>query len=295
MAQHSNHRSTVAIPLHASAPWIDRVEANVRSLREVATVLISDVSGRDDSLAVLRARLGEHPDVQWSTSSNVEPGWVAHCNALRTQANSEFFMWLAHDDLVEPRWVAEGERALDANRDATIAVGHLVSERVGKKRKSVAPVADYEASDAETRVAASLHRLFVGRQDGLGHAYRGLMRREMAPELPFVDAGGTKADMYWALTLLWRGPFVTIDASYTKNWHERSASAGWGPITKSPVFRAGLNDALRELPIDVRDHLLAAAWTNEALHLRERIDDLEQAGSGSKRGVLARARERLHR
>jgi hypothetical protein len=85
------HRTTVAIPLHASARWFDVIGANLDRLAGHARLVVSDPTGLDDTLS--RLRIGrEHVDgIEWRTTATA-PGWVAHCNALLAEATTEYFM-----------------------------------------------------------------------------------------------------------------------------------------------------------------------------------------------------------
>ena len=88
-------RTTVSIPLHASATWIDTVVEDVRQLAPVARVVVSDATGLDDALDRVRAAVAESAgadDVVWLGPRPLEPGWVAHANDLLARATTDYVM-----------------------------------------------------------------------------------------------------------------------------------------------------------------------------------------------------------
>ncbi len=281
-------RTRVAIPLHRSRPWLDNVVANVHRLAGRAAVTISDATGEDDSLALLQRDLASVAGVEWLGPRSIAPGWVSHCNDLLERSTEEYFAWLPHDDEVEIDWVIQAEARLDALPEAVLALGTVepVDEpgvTMGGTR--IEPFSPFSDSDVSARVQHALEECLVGDASLLGAAFRGVMRRTLAAPLPRTRDDGEWSDILWAMRMLTRGPFVAIPSTYRKRWHPASAHASWGDARRRPELRTGwLPEALDDLEEVERDFLLAAAWTAEAIVLR---DQVLAAGSGAEAQIRA--------
>jgi len=268
----SAHRTTVAIPLHASAEHLEVVAGNVERLRLVADVVVSDATGVDDTLARLRERLGEDA-ATWRGPDPAGAGWVAHCNLLLAEARTEFFAWLPHDDEADADWVLAGEAALDAHPDAVAATGRV--EPIGEVpgAPGFAMPDELGSPDAEARVRAGLQALSEGDGSALTVLFHGVLRRALTPALPLTE-GDAWADTPWALEALVAGPVVRTDSTYRKSWDPGTASALWSPLERTEGFRDGAwVAAIRGLAPEARARVLAAAWETEARRLIASRDD----------------------
>jgi hypothetical protein len=251
----TQHRTTVAIPLHASARWFEVVDANLERLAGQAHLVVSDPTGLDDTLARLRAKW-EHVDgIEWRTAPTA-PGWVAHCNALLAEATTEFFMWLPHDDEIGPEWIVEAERVLQRDTSVILAVGEITPVEGGVEF----PFNEaFASTDREARVAAALADLVRGRAVTLGLLFRSVFRRVDASGLPDSEW----ADVPWAIAMLASGGVAQMDAVYRKRWHPSSVSAQWSPMLVAPGFRSmQIARAVSRLGASAPD-LLARAWEDE--------------------------------
>lgn len=262
------HRTTVAIPLHASARWFEVIDANLARLAGHAHLVVSDPTGLDDTLARLRARHEQVDGIEWRTTPTA-PGWVGHCNALLAEATTEFFMWLSHDDDVGADWIRESEAALDADPTAVLAIG--LTEAVGPG----GPIRDM-AIDPRTGHPDPAHRLGAvadiwvdGDTSTLGVAFRGVFRRAAAPPLPQLDDVGSWADLVWAGSFVKRGRFVTVPARYLKRYHDANTHATWAAVRQDAVLRQVLlPDLLDTVPTSIALTTLGTVWERE----RRRLD-----------------------
>jgi hypothetical protein len=259
----TTHRTTVAIPLHASAPWFDVIAANLERLAGHARLVVSDPTGLDDTLARLRAGREDLDGIEWRTTSTA-PGWVAHCNALLEEATTEYFMWLPHDDDVDADWIRESQEALDADGSAALAIG--VTEAVGRGRPARDMVIDplLTDPDVERRLAAVVDIWLHGDLSTLGVAFRGVFRTRIAAPLPQLDDVGSWADLLWAGGLVRAGRFATISARYLKRYHDTNTHSSWAAVREAPVLRSELVPALLEqLPPAAALRIAGAAWERE--------------------------------
>lgn len=249
------HRTTVAIPLHASSRWFDVIDANVTRLAGHAHLVVSDPTGLDDTLARLRNRHQHVAGIEWRTTPTT-PGWVAHCNALLDEATTDYVMWLPHDDEIGPEWIHLAEGELDRDSNAMLVVGQIVP--IGEGVEFLFNPA-FSLPDPEERVAAALADVVSGRARTLGLLYRSVFRRTGAARLPESEW----ADVPWAIEMLAVGHAVQMDARYGKRWHPGSVSASWSSMLVSPGFRSRhIADAVSRVGARA-PALLAQAWESE--------------------------------
>jgi hypothetical protein len=274
-------RTTVSIPLHASAAWVDDIVENVRRLAPVARVVVSDATGVDDALDRVRAVVAGSPaadQVAWLGPRALEPGWVAHCNDLLARADTELAMWLPHDDLVGPEWVLAAEAALDAHPGAVMACGTVVSidhePDIEAPGHVLVPAADLADPDVARRLAAALRHVMRPQPELLGMLFRSVVRRSAVPSLPATD-GGVWADVLWALSCLAGGHLVPIDATYRKRWYGSSEHRAWPDLYAEPRLRLELlPDALRGAPPEAQVAALAHGWEQDRERMRVDANEL---------------------
>jgi glycosyltransferase involved in cell wall biosynthesis len=109
MAVHA--KVTVGVPVFNGATTLRRaVESIVRQTCRDRRVHISDNASTDATSEVGQALANEYPDVAF-TRHTPNLGPAGNYRFLLQQAKTEYFMWLAADDYIEPTYV---ERALDA-------------------------------------------------------------------------------------------------------------------------------------------------------------------------------------
>jgi GT2 family glycosyltransferase len=116
--------TTIAIPMHASRPFVDVISANISALPADVDIVVSDRTRVDDAIEWLRERHRDDPRVRFVASSD-GLGIIDHYNALLREARGEYFMWMPHDDTFPPEYVPLLRAALDANPGANLAFGRV--------------------------------------------------------------------------------------------------------------------------------------------------------------------------
>ena len=217
--------TTVAIPMHASRPFVDVISANIAALPDDVEIILSDHTCVDDAIEILRARHGDDPRVRFVA----EPdglGIVDHYNRLLRDAGGDYFMWMPHDDTFPPEYVPLLRAALDANPSANLAFG------------SVRPI------DLEGALLPKMVRFYVDPPIELGRLarareasvlwhrwsmwipYRGLMRRrEVLRRRLFMRPGLTEYwhDNTWVFAMTVVAPIVYVpECMCEKRFHPRS-------------------------------------------------------------------------
>lgn len=261
----STARTTVAIPLHASAPWLAVVEGNIRRLASYARIVVSDASGADDALEHLRQQCADVPGIVWRTTP-APPGWIGHCNTLLSEARSEFFMWLPHDDDVSADWIAEAERALDADPSAVLAVGVVEAYTADGRFATFEIDPRTLDADLECRLAGVADHWVNGDLSSLGAAFRGVFRREVAPPLPQLDDLGSWGDLLWAGEFLKRGRFAAIESRYLKRYHSGNTHPSWVKLREDPRLRSQvIPELLAAVSPEVALRAACHVWEKERL------------------------------
>ncbi len=290
-------RTTVLIPLHASARWLPVVTGTIERLAPSARLLVSDATGLDDTLDRLRERFGARAGIEWVGQRPLARGWVAHCNDLVERSTTEFVMWMPHDDETDGDWVTLGEQALDANPGAVLALGRLRSlerDAEGTEDRALPShiVLDahvpFLAPDAASRATEALDVCLRGNTSLLGAAFRGVVRREAAVPLPDTGDDGAWADILWAISMLTVGAYAATDAVYWKRWHVANTHSTWRDPRRDPSFRAQvLPDALHALAPVVRAQVLAAAWAADASAQSRQVGRLRRRLGSERRALVA--------
>ncbi len=248
-------RTTVLIPLHRSAPWRPMVEANIARLHEHCRIVVSDAHEHDDTLALVREHVADLSNVTTVGARALAPGWVTHVNDLMARAETEFAMWLPHDDEIGPEWILDAERALDRRPDAAIACGHLESSSHSDPDLAASLAADSVLASRSRirRLSRAIAHIEHGDPALLGMLFRGVMRRALVPPMPERDEHGSWSDIFWALRLLTRGAAVPTTARYEKTWHRTSTVQQWTDARDDRgQLRLDIDHALAELPARTR-------------------------------------------
>jgi hypothetical protein len=275
------NRTTVAIPLHASAPWAASVAGNIARLLDCADVVVSDASGIDDTLDRLRRDIPERPGLRYVEPVAVGSGWVAHCNHLLSEARTPYFMWLPHDDEIGADWVRRSEETLEQQPKAILATGSIVA----LDRPDSAPYPSritlterFAAPDRSERVLSGVRAAVYGDTSQLGLVFRSVFRRDLACPLPTDPPGGEWADILWAIRMLVRGYFADVPgAEYGKRWHPENTHSAWRDLRLDPAFRARwLPQSIAELPAISAASVLGECWSEEVETLTGTVEEVQE-------------------
>lgn len=218
---------TVAIPLHASVPWVDVVAANIAALDDLdAEIIVSDATCVDDAAGRLAELTRGDPRV----SVVAEPrglDWVAHHRELFAAARGEYVVILPHDDDFGPGYVADLVAALDRHPDAVVACGaveisHPGAPDDGRRYRVPRPRGRWSA--------LSVARLFTFEM--IGYLYRGVFRTAVLRREgigPRPGDGGRRRDDLFVFEVLLCGPPVEVDGvRCTKRVHPGATHVAWG-------------------------------------------------------------------
>ena len=108
----------IALPVHnAAAELADALASALAQGDDIAVHVFDNAS--TDGTAEVAEQLIPRERIHVATTNT---GAVANFQRALVETRSTRFLWLAHDDRLSPGFVAAGERALDANRDASVAV-----------------------------------------------------------------------------------------------------------------------------------------------------------------------------
>jgi hypothetical protein len=227
--------TTVAVPLHRSARWVENVVANVRALPSPVTeVLISDRTVEDDGAEQLRALLADDPRVQ-IVSEPRGLGWEEHYQLLLEEAAGELFSWMPHDDRFDPSWVPTLVDALQAHPEAWLAFGTM--RCVGAD--GTTPAGSWPHPEPGPVQGWGALRMVL--RNEMGVPFRGVLRRrevlasglrlEHDPQVPPID-------MLWTFALAMRSGLVYDDTTTTwKRFYATSTHARWGTAAPGAIER----------------------------------------------------------
>jgi hypothetical protein len=219
--------TTVAIPMHASMPFLDVISANVAALPSDVQIILSDRTGADDAIDHLLRRHGDDPRIRFVRGHGV--GIVEHYNRLLREADGEYFMWMPHDDSFPAEYVPLLRAALDDHPDAILAFGSirpvdLDGALVAKEVQPDPPIELGQRSRADEAI-------FLWRHWQLWIPYRGLMRRrEVLRRRLYLRHGPREMwhDIPWGFAMTVAAPIVFVPGcSCVKRYHPDSHHAPW--------------------------------------------------------------------
>lgn len=203
---------TVAIPLHASAKWVDNVVSNVRRLpARVTEILISDQTCIDDAAEQVRLLLCDDPRVKiYADPRGMQ--FHEHYQFLLEQASGTYFMWMPHDDIFEASWVPTLAKALDQHPEVWLAFGQLKYMQMDER--TIIFNSPFAFKSGTLSVITSI-RLLISKRSAI--AFKGLFRREkvlsagikMDPATSLVPI-----DIEWVFTVALHGKLF-LDKSTT--------------------------------------------------------------------------------
>lgn len=235
---------SVAIPLHASAPWVDNVVRNVRTLPDMVTeVLISDRTCRDDAASRIRERLSDDGRVRVVAEPR-DLGWATHCQLLIEETRGELMMLMPHDDGFDASWVPVLRQALADHPQALLAYGRI--EMVQPDGST--PDRFWAPHPRRPGLITGWDAVGMMVHGQLGVAFRGLLRRRevlahgirLPRPCAFRDES-PGVDQLWALAMALRGALVFDDRTVThKRRHPASLTAASGPIPMNELHLAAL-------------------------------------------------------
>lgn len=250
---------SLAMPVRNGARFIERAIASVQaqSLTDFELVIVDNAS-TDATQAICERFARDDPRIRYLRNP-ADIGAGANFNRGAELASGAYFKWCAHDDLIDPGYLAGCVAALTADPAAVIAYGRLVGIDVhgvetGYVEEPLPPVADVPA--------ARRFRMVTDRQ-GLDAAIFGLHRRSAlmrsSLHLPYY---GSDCALLSELALL--GPFVHVPKAvlYSREHPTRSVNLASSDRLAWQAA-AGSGATAREFTSRIR-HLYAIAWRHRA-------------------------------
>ena len=116
---------TIAIPLHRSLKYKDVVLGNIDRLVGHCKIILSDCTEDDNLLKDLEIQFRPVKNVRIIGKRSMGVGWLPHWNDLLNEVETEYFMWLSHDDEIDLDWVSENLQNLMDNPQLAGSFGLL--------------------------------------------------------------------------------------------------------------------------------------------------------------------------
>jgi hypothetical protein len=116
---------TVAIPLHRSLKYKDVVLGNIDRLAGHCKIILSDCTEEDTLFKDLEIQFRTVKSVRTIGKRSIDVGWLPHWNDLMNEVETEYFMWLPHDDEIDLDWVSENLQNLMDNPQLAGSFGLL--------------------------------------------------------------------------------------------------------------------------------------------------------------------------
>jgi hypothetical protein len=237
---------TITIPLYRSIKFKDIVLKNIEKLVGACNIIISDCTEEDNLLQDIKTLYLDFPNVRIIGKRNIGEGWVLHWNDLMNQVDTEYFMWLSHDDEIDLSWISENMQNLKNNPQLAGSFGLL--ERVFEDGSLMEFGARFPGI-VDNKRNFRANQLIEGWH--LAIALRAVWNKSKV--FPFLRTYGAQdewADVVWVYGVLLEHPIDQISiGSYRKRWHAGSAHADWTefdlvvllPFLKQEIERRNLS------------------------------------------------------
>jgi hypothetical protein len=268
--------TTVAIPMHASGPFIDVISANIAALPDDVEIILSDHTRVDDAIERLQELHGGDHRLRFVRESD-GIGIIDHYNRLLREANGDYFMWMPHDDTFPPEYVPLLRAALDSNPDSNLAFGSLRPiDLDGKLIRD--KVKECVAVPIELgRLPRVEEASYLWQHWGIWIPYRGLMRRrEVLRHRLFLRRGLQEYwhDITWVFAMTVLAPIVEVpECACEKRFHpdshhirlskRRAVDELWEIVTVGRYMiaaRVPLPDAAKAMKYTTQRALWRACW-----------------------------------
>ena len=265
--------TTVAIPMHASGPFIDVISANIAALPDDVEIILSDHTRVDDAIERLQELHGDDDRVRFVRESD-GIGIIDHYNRLLREANGDYFMWMPHDDTFPPEYIPLLRAALDSHPDANLAFGSLrpidLDGEVIPDKVQVCGAVPIELGRLPRVEEAS----YLWQHWSIWIPYRGLMRRREVLRHRLFLRRGHWHDRPWVFAMTVLAPIVDVpECGCEKRFHpdshhvqlrERRAIDELGDIVTVGRYmiaaRVPLPDAAKAMKYTIQRGLLQAWW-----------------------------------
>jgi glycosyltransferase involved in cell wall biosynthesis len=204
-------RVSIALPVYNGQDYLAKaLESIVSQTYQDFELIISDNASTDRTAAICREFAARDMRIHYHRQPH-NLGAVANFNRVHELASGEYFKWAAHDDLLEPAYLAQCIAALDADPDAILcqSVVKIVDDqnRVLEVCHPVGPGAD--SPRPSVRLAARL------RQPRCLDVF-GVIRADTMRGL-VIRGDHIGADRTFLSELALRGRFLLVDQPFLIN------------------------------------------------------------------------------
>jgi hypothetical protein len=215
---------TIAIPLYRSLKYKDIVLGNIDRLAGHCKIIISDCTEEDTLLKDLEIQFRTVKNIRTIGKRSMDAGWLPHWNDLMDEVETEFFMWLSHDDEIDLDWVSLNLQNLKENPQFAGSFGLLDQILEDGSLK--------EFGDRFPSITGS-NRNYLANQLidtwNLGIAVRAVWNKsKVLPFLRTQEPMDEWGDVIWIYGTLLEHPISQISTvSYRKRWYAGSAHSYW--------------------------------------------------------------------
>jgi hypothetical protein len=215
---------TIAIPLHRSLKYKEIVLGNIDRLAGHCKIILSDCTEEDILFQDLEIQFRTVKNIRLIGKRNMGVGWLPHWNDLMIEVETEYFMWLSHDDEIDLDWVTENLQNLMDNSQFAGSFGLLAQILEDGSLK--------EFGDRFPSLTGS-NRNYLANQLidswNLGIATRAVWNKsKVLPFLRTQEPMDEWGDIIWIYGILLEHPISQITTvSYRKRWYAGSAHTYW--------------------------------------------------------------------
>jgi hypothetical protein len=217
---------TIAIPLHQSLVYADIVFSNIDRLIPHCKIIVSDCTEDDRLLQSIESRFGENKNLRVIGKRTLEKGWLPHWNDLMREVDTDYFMWLSHDDEIDLIWVTENLQNLHNNPNLAGSFGLL--DQILEDGSLLEFGARFPTIKNDRQFPANE----ILENWNLGIATRAVWEKsKVLPFLATQDPLDEWGDVVWIYGILLEYEIGQIDTvSYRKRWYAGSAHSCWRPF-----------------------------------------------------------------
>ena len=215
---------TIAIPLHRSLKYKDIVLGNIDRLASHCKIILSDCTEEDSLFQDLEMQFLSEKNVRTIGKRSMGMGWLPHWNDLMNEVETEYFMWLSHDDEIDLDWVTENLQNLMENSQFAGSFGLLDQILEDGSLKEFGDRFPLLTGGNRNYLANQLIESW-----NLGIAVRAVWNKsKVLPFLRTQEPMDEWGDVIWIYGILLEHPISQISTvSYRKRWYAGSAHSYW--------------------------------------------------------------------
>jgi hypothetical protein len=255
--------------MHRSLKHKSIILGNVERLFGHCKIILSDCTEEDSLFKDLEIQFRNVKNVRTIGKRNVGIGWLPHWNDLMNEVETDFFMWLPHDDEIDLDWVSANLQNLVDNPQFAGSFGLLEQILEDGSRKEI-----WDRFPTLTHSNRKYRANQLIDNWNLGIAVRAVWdKSKVLPFLLTQDPIHEWGDVIWVYGILLEHPISQISTvSYRKRWYAGSASTFFR-IFDVVLARNALQHEIerRNLPLEIAAELFEICEN----HLSHQKDELQ--------------------